>query len=761
MARKKKNIGIMISTLYGNYASALWRGIRREIAGIDANFITFPGRTERWPGGFNYQSSSIYKKIQPASIDALLIVAGTYGNRMEEGEFNAFFERYRDIPGVSIGLPVPHKRAILIDNASGIASLVRHLARDHGRTRFATVTGPLGNSEARIRLNAFREAVAANGFVVREEFVRAGLFVEESGRAAVRDLFAGKSLDEAPDAIVCQNDYMAFGAIRELQRMGIRVPAEVSVTGFDDVEEAEISFPSLTTVNQPLAAQAALGVRHALAACEGTLLAGDVILPTETMIRASCGCYSCGNVHLAHCLPQTAPEPSEREHPLIDLFWEGLGSRVVGLENAPEKREASRAIFDAIEGAADRERELERFASYLHAEIEEGRSVKPWVTLVHLIQIFFEGVRDRSGEPAAAALFLSSCFQTVLSLVRAEQGKRQFFLANQVTLMRTYLGTMASALDVEDVMAAARDQFRGIGVTSFFIVQYDAITQRERGADWAEPGAARLVFGYLDGEEVPRRFRGAPIDGGELLPRELLAAGGCRELIASSLHFMTDVIGYMVIDHNDVTRELYDILSGHVSSSLKTAFLFAEREESERRLREVLDDLERSNTQLQRISENDELTGLYNRRGFLTVARRSLELARRMRRSGLVFYADLDGLKRINDVYGHHEGDLAIKAAADVLRATFRNMDVIARLGGDEFTVLALNADEALVPIVRHRLADEESKANERLGKPWRLSISIGFSAFAASDQTPIEKLMRDADSVLYAEKERKREGQD
>jgi len=90
---------------------------------------------------------------------------------------------------------------------------------------------------------------------------------------------------------------------------------------------------------------------------------------------------------------------------------------------------------------------------------------------------------------------------------------------------------------------------------------------------------------------------------------------------------------------------------------------------------------------LNNLSQTDELTGLYNRRGFISLTRSSLELAQRMGKSGLLFFIDMDGLKVINDSYGHEEGDIAIKEIANILRSAFRKSDIVARLGGDEFTV--------------------------------------------------------------------------
>jgi len=159
-------------------------------------------------------------------------------------------------------------------------------------------------------------------------------------------------------------------------------------------------------------------------------------------------------------------------------------------------------------------------------------------------------------------------------------------------------------------------------------------------------------------------------------------------------------------------------------------------------------ELAAANEQLHQLSIMDELTGLHNRRGFMLLAEEQLLHAKRTRRNLLVFYADLDGLKQINDQYGHIVGDEAILTAAHALNQTFRTSDIKARLGGDEFIVLAVDAKEHdAQPLLAH--------LHERFAEN-NLSISVGVIAFDAKDETSIQDLVARADKAMYSEKRRK-----
>jgi diguanylate cyclase (GGDEF)-like protein len=160
---------------------------------------------------------------------------------------------------------------------------------------------------------------------------------------------------------------------------------------------------------------------------------------------------------------------------------------------------------------------------------------------------------------------------------------------------------------------------------------------------------------------------------------------------------------------------------------------------------------------IEALSLTDELTGLGNRRGFLEHARRQLKILRRQRRPALLFFADLDGLKQINDVLGHEMGDAAIKEAAEVLRQSFRDTDVIARFGGDEFVVLVAETDRAVSVRMMERIEANLRRANRAEGRAFNLAMSVGVSVYDPEEPLPLEELLARADSAMYQQKQLRR----
>ena len=152
----------------------------------------------------------------------------------------------------------------------------------------------------------------------------------------------------------------------------------------------------------------------------------------------------------------------------------------------------------------------------------------------------------------------------------------------------------------------------------------------------------------------------------------------------------------------------------------------------------------------------DDLTGLYNRRGFLNLATRDLRLAHRSDETLLVSFADLDDLKQINDTAGHAVGDRALRDTAAILRQTFRESDLVARIGGDEYAVLVRHSGPESAVVLAERLKRHERDFNRRAGRPYQLSISLGFAAHKASTLGSVAGLLDRADRALYRDKRRK-----
>lgn len=183
--------------------------------------------------------------------------------------------------------------------------------------------------------------------------------------------------------------------------------------------------------------------------------------------------------------------------------------------------------------------------------------------------------------------------------------------------------------------------------------------------------------------------------------------------------------------------------AGHIIGASKIARDISERKRAEETIRQM--------------SLMDELTGLQNRRGFYHQAEPALKLARRAQRELYLFFIDLDGMKQINDGLGHAMGDAALVQTANILRASFRDSDILARMGGDEFVVLALETrGEGAKPMLE-RLQSQVATVNASGTHPFALAMSVGAVRYDPALDPSLDELMAQADTLMYQQKTKRR----
>jgi two-component system, cell cycle response regulator len=157
--------------------------------------------------------------------------------------------------------------------------------------------------------------------------------------------------------------------------------------------------------------------------------------------------------------------------------------------------------------------------------------------------------------------------------------------------------------------------------------------------------------------------------------------------------------------------------------------------------------------ELKSISITDELTGLYNRRGFLVLAKKQLEMAARFNNTLWLIYIDMDNIKWINDNLGHKEGDRSLIDMSEILKKTFRDSDILGRIGGDEFALLIADEIDTNSQQIIDRAQKNIGSFNAAMARPYKISVSMGLVACDPASCCDINDLLSIADKIMYKEK--------
>ncbi|HOT90666.1 MAG TPA: substrate-binding domain-containing protein [Anaerolineae bacterium] len=287
----RPTLGLFTYGLLDTISEAVWKGIEDAAREHDVNLVCYCGGSVDDATGVNLSANILYDFVSTERIDGLIIwVAVVHFLDLEAAR--AFYRRYAAYPVVSIGFQVEGIPTVIVDNYAGMYSAVNHLVEVHGYSRIAFIRGPEGHEEAEERYRAYQDVLAAHGLALDPTLITPGNNQRQDGARAVEILFSERRLRPQVDveAVVAANDNMALGALDALQARGIRVPDEVALVGFDDFEEGRYTFPPLTSVPWEGYAQGRQAVEVLLALLAHEEVPSLTRVPTDVIVRESCGC---------------------------------------------------------------------------------------------------------------------------------------------------------------------------------------------------------------------------------------------------------------------------------------------------------------------------------------------------------------------------------------------------------------------------------------------------------------------------------------
>ncbi|MBQ0167103.1 MAG: GGDEF domain-containing protein [Treponema sp.] len=322
---------------------------------------------------------------------------------------------------------------------------------------------------------------------------------------------------------------------------------------------------------------------------------------------------------------------------------------------------------------------------------------------------------------------------------------------NQIISIVSYQNDTQLEMTLDDLRKRMNRDIRGFEISGAAIVLYKEAVETEEFEYFPLPSKAYVFTAFDDtvGMEMnpeSKYIEFNPQD--EILPYGMLSDTGERKYVFPIYHCSVQY-GYMIFRPGNFDSTLYTILCTSFSSVIAASYSYTQALLERQKLT-------RNNSELLHISHTDEMTGLLNRRGYMQHGQQTIMMSLDMNQTGFVVFGDMDGLKKINDTWGHDAGDRAIRAEAKILQKTFRATDVIGRIGGDEFGIITVGMDTKSFSRIKTRLKKFCKEYNESSGEPFQISISLGAVQYSHENDN-LMVLLNEADSLLYVEKRRKK----
>ncbi len=604
---ERRNIGVFVSQVSRVWGIEFMAGVTEAAEHHNLNLVCFVGGQPvaiTTPGQMA-PSYGLYDLAHSAHLDGL-IWAADLGHGLKTDEITQFRNAFGEIPIVANALDVSGMPNLLTDSVSGMRAVIKHLIETHGYKRLAFITGPREQVEAEQRLFAYKQELSAHDIPFDEKLVITGNYSPESGRAAMRKLMDQRKVRF--DAVVASNDKMAFGAIEVLRQRGYHIPRDVAVTGFDDVKEARSLGVPLTTVRQSFYETGRKSVETLLSLLEGRREPTLTMMPTELVVRWSCGCLPqfLTRVQVSkEDVARTGRLENKKEAVIRSL------SKACNLPGAhPELEETFGKIWEEFLSALHGEARLDDFLHAIETGVQQLQKYTEdpadWHNILSALrQQALAGITDKDSMLQAENLFQQARMM-VGELSQRHQAYKRLELEQQEQVLQAFSFDMAPAMTLQEIGAAVQHHFPAMGIEHLYVMFYEKQNMPE-SILMPPPSHHHLYLQYQKGKcelfsEQPR------LATGTLIPQGSIPDDRRYTAVIMPLSLAQNRFGFMWMEMSARDWEVYSRVRNLLSSALLRVTLVDQREAAQREVERLLEEVR------QRAEELDSLYQLEQHR---------------------------------------------------------------------------------------------------------------------------------------------------
>ena len=573
---KRPTIGFLTALLRDQYTTVTWSGVMDVARERDVNVLNLVGSRLSSPLELEAPAQVMFDLIDPARLDGLVVFSEMLYHFVSVPELKQFLQRYESVPMTSIGV-VEGIPSVMLDLELGMRRMMDHLINVHGYRRLAYLSGPAGEQTAEALYRGYLQALTEHGIPFNPALVTPhlpswGLTV---GAEGVRILIDERQLRPGVDfdCIVGCADWEILQVVDMLQARGVRVPYDVAVTGFNNLEPARLASPSLTTVDRQIAELSRRATEMLLDRLDGQSVPQKELLPPELKVRRSCGCIP-ETVRQAASSPATVdvtwPRSSfahwDRDR-IIDEITQAGRPSVVGHVSGLDPRWAEHLVDNFItelEGNAPG-LFLITLEETLRQVIAADCRVTAWQGVLSAMRRCMRSYLHNAVSVERAEDFWQQARTLIGDFAERDQGRRRLAAARQVQVLSDISQALITTFDVNELMEVLARDLPQLGITGCYLSLYE---------NASEPtGWARLLLAYDQRGRIALEPGGKRFPARVLVPVDLLQADWRRDLVGLPLYFHDEQLGFIFLEMGPLDANIYEVLRLQIGSALKGALL--------------------------------------------------------------------------------------------------------------------------------------------------------------------------------------------
>lgn len=750
---ERYNVGLVVASLNDQFSKNIARGAMAAAKDLDVNLAIIPmkylGREnapESADEKYEYMFNSLLTYVSENALDYIIITIGEIAYSMTEQDIEALIKSISEnTPVLCIAAEVEGYECLVFDNASGVSDAVQYLI-DSGRKHIGLMKGEPYNYDCIERNAAYKQTLESNGIEYDEKLT---IFNDMSSfcHGQVEKLLAD---NPDMDAIICCNDATATTVYEVLSKHGISVGDRIAVVGFDDLPVAQHLSPPLASVRADAELLAYKAVTRAFEYLEGkTEFIDHNRVPTMFILRESCfrnaeypdrswiyelDCEQRAKELLSFAYTDIVPKTQWDEAYQACLTMMKKSDEVFRSENSTDEQvQEYIALIDRIF------RKKDSFFDYNMGKflgiVETGMR---WL---------LENHPEKSDKIITVFTHLYQMIAYNAELRRMYDDNNSAELRHRSNIITRDV-LMFATQDIDGACGSMLRQLHLLDIKTGYLyllekpVIYNSRKDVKKDISWG-----------LEAYHVGERVFTVSKEKNHITPHELFRNSFLPEdrrwtMVVTVLYSTNVQYGLAMFELDYEHFNYLEYLTYQLSAAVKIQELI-------RTQNETLIQLNKINIALHNMSSLDQLTGTLNRRGFYNAASKQFE---QIKDKLIVVFVDLDGLKMINDNFGHSEGDIAIKAVADCLREVIADIGIVGRVGGDEFVAMMPSIFDNMSEYVRNKCNEVLDQLNERLKRPYKIAFSMGIFECKADEYKNISEIIDKADYLLYVQKrERKK----
>jgi signal transduction histidine kinase/DNA-binding LacI/PurR family transcriptional regulator len=596
LQNSRPTIGYLAFGIDDHIADGIWRGIVDAAQEQDVNLISFVGQRLRDPNGFLAQANIVYDLVNPEQIDGLIVWTSTISTYLNTQESLSFIERYHPLPTISLGTDIEGIPSILVESYQGLQELMNHLIEEHGYRRLAFISGPENHPYAQARYRAYTDALAKYNLPFDPNLVTPPADWEHStGYEMIHLLLDQRNLQPHLDldAVVTASDLFALGALEALQERGINVPKDIGVVGFNDSLEGRATTPPLTSVRGAFYQQGERALEMVLAVLTGEPVPEQVVLPSQLVVRQSCGCADAAvtqakikqvKTYNVHSTPESRPEIDSKlsqEKLLAEIKQATIQTSIENL-SIDWAEQLVQAFLVDIDGQTT-DSFLTTLEGILDQLITAGIDAFIWQNVLSVLRRYALAYFDH--ETLLRAENLVQQARVLIGEIAQRTLLRQEIREKEYTqTLRRIAQALIATFDLDRLRDVLIQEFPALDIPGCYLCLYENLQ--------APTEMAQLILAYHHSRQNELESQGNRFPSRQLVPSGMLAREKRYSMVVKALYFEDMQLGFVLFEMGPTDGATYATLRGQISSALQGALLLQERQRAEAALELAYADVE-------------------------------------------------------------------------------------------------------------------------------------------------------------------------